>query len=143
MKHPTKRSVSELQLHAKDFIDFTSVLMGIAPELPDRTTLSQLIVFLAIANFDLQGKATTMTDLKEALGPVIGKSLHTTYQVFLDRELKRNDRPTVKGLGWITQEADRADFRRNYLKLTAKGREIMRDILVNLKGPRDGTETKT
>ncbi len=137
-----RRSESELKLHAKDFINFTSVLMDLATELPDRTTVSQLVAFLAIANYDLQGRPTTMVDLREALGPSLGKSLHTTYQIFLDRELRRNDRPTVKGLGWLTQEPDRSDYRRNYLHLTAEGREVMRDLLINLKAPEHGIEAE-
>lgn len=143
MMTQASRSESELKLHAKDFINFTSVLMEVATELPDRTTVSQLVAFLAIANYDLQGRPITMVELREALGPSLGKSLHTTYQIFLDRELRRNDRPTVKGLGWLTQEPDRSDYRRNYLHLTAKGREIMRNILLELKEPKDGAHAAT
>lgn len=87
-------------------------------------TLPQAAFFLEAALADLRGCPTTFSELREALGPIIGKSLHTTYKVFLDEGRNRNGK-REPGVGWLTRETDPKDNRRHYLRLTDAGREVL------------------
>ncbi|MFC6621317.1 hypothetical protein [Novosphingobium panipatense] len=102
-----------------------SSLQKIAETLPERCTTAQLMFFLTAAMHDLNDSPTTLTELREEVGPHVSRSLHTTYKVFLDGPRKRSDYEcTTRGLGWLTAEADPKDGRRKLLRLTEQGRHV-------------------
>jgi hypothetical protein len=134
MKPTSQNSAMLPQLRVGDVKQLTDILAALAEQLPERTTISQMTAFMGAAVADMMGSPATLTQLKETLGPRIGRSVHTTYQVFLDRDIIRNDRPDVKGVGWLTQESDRRDHRKRYLRLTPRGRSIIQLILEEIDG---------
>jgi hypothetical protein len=103
--------------------------MVLAEMAPERLTASQLIFFLLTATADIAGKDPTYSTIKEAVGDKINKSLHSTYKIFLPK-----GRVYPNGLGWLEQEASEADSRVKYLRITKKGREVMREVLDAMKG---------
>jgi hypothetical protein len=76
---------------------------------------------------DLRNTPTTFNEIREAVGPAIGRSLHTTYRVFLDGN-RSSDHNRAKGLGWLHSVVDPTDNRRKYLHLTDKGHEVIQGI---------------
>lgn len=134
LKEP-RRANGRLFKHVGDLTDFSTVLIVLAELSPERTTAAQLSFFLTAAIADLAGKPATFTELRDATGPVIGKSLHTTYQIFLDKERRRSDSVRVsQGVGWLERELDPTDNRRHYLRLTAKGREVIDEVVAAIHG---------
>jgi DNA-binding MarR family transcriptional regulator len=98
---------------------------------PERMTLSQAIFFLMTAIADLSGKQPTFSDIKEAVGTTINRSLHTTYRILLAKS-----RVYPNGLGWLRQELNPNDNREKFLRLTPKGRTVMLGVLRELEeGP--------
>ena len=125
---------AELQGSVSDLRGFSTALVVLGEMAPERTTLPQVAFFLLAALADMTGRAATFTEIRETVGPAIGRSLHTTYQVFLDRERHRSDTAKVTaGMGWLEREADPKDNRKKYLKLTAKGREVVRELAAALQ----------
>jgi hypothetical protein len=116
-----------LQRHIAALRNFSAGLMVLSEIAPDRLSVAQGSFFLLAGLADQAGKAVTYTDLKEALGDVINRSLHTTYRVFLDEGRTRGDCREA-GLGWLTRETDPKDNRRRYLKLTPAGRAILEEV---------------
>lgn len=137
MTNLSKRSGRPGQPSADAALNFASALAMLGSVMPDRTTVPQLVVFLQAAFQDMKDSPATLTDLKTILGPKMGRSLHTTYQIFLDRDLIRNDRPPVRGLGWLTQEPDPSDHRRNYLRLTPRGKLVVSELTRMLEATGD------
>ena len=122
--------VSNSKLRPANFRDLSKSLLILANEAPERTTLAQMTFFLLAGTADLAGKPSTFTEIRDRVGPTVNRSLHTTYKVFLDRPLKRSDYQSKRqGLGWLTREIDPQDNRRNYLRLTAKGRRVLAKAL--------------
>ena len=130
----SQNSVAMPQLRVADVKKLLTVFGALAEQLPERATVGQTSTFLAAAVHDMTGNPATLTDLKDTLGPRMGRSIHTTYQLFLDRDIVRGDRPVVKGLGWLTQEGDRKDYRKKYLRLTPRGRSVVQMILEEFDG---------
>ena len=125
-----KSSADGLALRVGELTDYSTVMLTLAEMVPERTTLAQMTFFLLAAIADLGGKPATFTDIKEAVGPAVNRSLHTTYKLFLDRPLKRSDYESNRqGLGWLTREMDPNDNRKNYLRLTSSGRAIIKMVL--------------
>lgn len=110
--------------------DYTVALIRLAEFSPERTTLAQMTFFLLAAKADLLGKPATFTEIKEQAGPVINRSLHTTYQVFLDKPLKRYDYDSKRtGLAWLTREENPNDNRQKFLRLTPSGQKVLEKVL--------------
>jgi hypothetical protein len=115
--------------------DFSAALIELAEQAPERTTAAQMAFFVLAGMADAAGKPATFTEIRDAVGPTINRSLHTTYKVFLDRVQRRSDTPaTRQGLGWLTREEDPEDNRRKYLRLTPKGRAVIRSLVETLQG---------
>lgn len=95
-----------------------------AEEGHDRLTANQLLFFCTVAEADLKGSPLTLTEAKEVLGPAMNKSVHTSYKTFL---VPRGD-SSAHGIGWLDTEPDPRDMRRNYIRLTARGREIAKAL---------------
>ena len=126
---------SRLPLPVGALRDFSAALIELAEQAPERTTAAQMAFFVLAGMADAAGKPATFTEIKDAVGEAINRSLHTTYKVFLDREQRRSDTAAVRqGLGWLTREEDRADNRRKYLRLTPKGRAVLASLIETLKG---------
>lgn len=106
---------------------FNNALIRLASLAPDRLSLPQAVFFIEAARADLSGQPATFTELRERTGPAISRSLHTTYKVFLDAKNREPRRQTA--LGWLTREIDAEDNRRKYLRLTAKGRRIIEELM--------------
>lgn len=126
----TKPPGKGLALHVRDLRNFSTALIALAEQAPERTTVAQMVFFLLAGMADAAGKPATFTELKEAAGDSINRSLHTTYKLFLDRPQTRSDYDSKRqGLGWLTREIDPRDNRRNYLRLTPKGRSVLLGLL--------------
>lgn len=91
-------------------------------------SLSQVAFFLHAALADLAGKPTTYSDIKDALGDSINKSLHSTYKVLLD-EGRRRGTTRDPGMGWLTREIDPMDNRKKYLRLTSGGERVLLNLV--------------
>ncbi len=86
--------------------------------------------FLLAARADLRGRPSTFSEIRDAVGPSVNRSLHTTYKVFLDKPLKRSDYDSNRaGLGWLTREIDPDDNRKKFLRLTQVGKDVLARIL--------------
>jgi hypothetical protein len=114
---------------------FSEALIKLAEQAPERTTTGQMAFFVLAGIADATGKPATFTEIKEQVGNAINRSLHTTYKVFLDRELRRSDTDSKRaGLGWLTREEDQDDNRRKYLRLTPEGWRVLRELELKLRG---------
>jgi hypothetical protein len=113
----------------RDLRNFSAGMMVLGELAPERLTMSQAIFFLLTGTADVAGKDPTYSNIKEAVGDKINKSLHTTYRIFLEPS-----RVYPNGLGWLTQEPDPNDNRVKFLRLTKKGRAVMREVLEGLSG---------
>nr|WP_294850003.1 hypothetical protein [uncultured Sphingomonas sp.] len=112
-----------------DFGNFSAGMMVLGELAPERLTMSQAIFFVLAASADLAGRDPTYTDVKEAVGDKINKSLATTYKIFLPPS-----RVYPNGLGWLVQEVNPNDTRVKFLRLSKKGRMVMREVLAGMKG---------
>jgi hypothetical protein len=124
-----KRRLDPLTTSVSAFADFSAGLMVIAELAPERLTCSQVIFFLLTGTADIAGRDPTYTDIKEAVGDKINKSLNTTYRIFLEPS-----RLYPNGLGWLKQEPNPDDNRVKFLRLTKKGKDVMRQTLEALRG---------
>lgn len=118
--------------HVAGLRHFSSGLLLLAEMGPERMTAAQSTFFMFAGLADLSGKPATFSELRELLGPVMSRSLHTTYKLFLgedDRESKRQ-----AALGWIMRETDPSDNRRKYLRLTKEGRHVMTELVRAVTG---------
>lgn len=132
MQHAATRP-DPLFKHVRALHDFSSAVMTLAEFAPERMTLAQGVFFLLAAAADIAGRPATFTTVKEAAGPRVNRSLHTTYKVLLDEGRKRGEK-REDGLGWLTREENKADQREKYLRLTPKGREVVRELVVASTG---------
>lgn len=119
---PLYRSVGDLR-------NFSAGMMVLAEMAPERLTAGQLIFFMLAATADIAGKDPTFSDINEAVGGTISKSLHTTYKIFL-----KPSKQYPNGLGWLEQEANPDDNRVKFLRVTKTGREVVREVLDGFKG---------
>lgn len=113
--------------HVRPLKDFSAGLLTLATLAPDRLTAAQLTFFMLAGIADIYGHPTTFTEIRETTGERIGKSLHTTYKVFLDD--KNRDPRRQLALGWLLRETDPSDNRRKYLRLTKEGRKVMSEVI--------------
>ena len=121
-------SPSPKQLQPAELRSFSAALITVAELAPDRMTMSQMAFFLFAAMADLRGTPQTFSEIRDAAGPQIRKSLHTTYKILLDGS-RRSDRADTPGVGWLRREEDPSDNRRKFLRLTDRGRDIVRAII--------------
>jgi hypothetical protein len=91
--------------------------------------MSQAIFFLLTAATEIAGKQPTYSDIKEAIGDKLNRSLHTTYRILLEPS-----RTFPKGLGWLYAEVNPNDNRVKFLRLTEAGKEVLRGINMVMKG---------
>jgi hypothetical protein len=75
------------------------------------------------------GRKPTYSDIKEAVGDQINRSLHTTYRILLEPS-----RVYPNGLGWLKQVPNPMDNRVKFLVMTPKGRKVMEEIMAALEG---------
>lgn len=129
----TKKHHDEsLWKHVGELGDFSSVLTTLTILLPERTTLSQATFFIVAAAADIAGKQPTFTEIKEALGPAINRSLHSTY-----RALLVPSKSVPYGAGLLERRENPNDNRQKILSLTPKGRETVVALITALNGGRD------
>jgi hypothetical protein len=121
--------IDPLFKHVGGLADFSAALIVLAEEAPDRMTMAQGVFFLLAASADLTGKPTTFTEIREAAGETINRSLHSTYRVLL-----KPSRTHPKALGWLERHENPQDNRQKFLKLTPKGRKIVREVVARLTG---------
>lgn len=122
-----------LLAHVKGLEDFSKALMILAELMPDRATTSQACFFLMAARADLAGRPATFTEIKEKAGETIGKSMHTTYKVFL-KGSRRTKGAERAGLEWLTAIENPDDNRQKFLKLTPSGRRVISELAPALPG---------
>lgn len=113
-----------LKGHIGDLVNLSAAMMVMAEMAPDRMSASQMIFFLAAASADLAGKQPTYSEVREALGDDINRTLHTTYRVVLEPS-----RIYPKALGWLSRTQNPNDNREYFLKLTPRGREVLKEVL--------------
>lgn len=113
---------------ARDFQRFGETMLVLAELAPERMTLSQTIFFVLAGTAELSGKQPTFTDIKEAVGEQLNRSLHSTYRVLMEPS-----RAFPKGLGWLTTELNPNDNREKFIRLTAKGRSVLRAVQMTMK----------
>ncbi len=92
-------------------------------------TLSQVLVFLLVAQRDLKGHPITFTEIKESLGANLSRSLHTTYKILLEPTARRPN-----GLGWLKSTENTDDLRQKFLTVTKKGLEVIAAVNSALDG---------
>lgn len=104
----------------------SAFLLYLAEEGNDRLTINQAAFFTIAAAADLRGAPMTLTEIMERGDGIVTKSLKTTYKVLLDPS------PSYKsiGLGWLSREPDPADERKKYLRLTKKGRNVVKAMML-------------
>lgn len=132
---PSKALKTQLALSMSDLTLFSRGLVALAEVAPERMSASQLAFFLLTGLADISNTPTTFTEVKDAVGPVIGRSLHTTYKVFLCED-EVSDKARQQALGWLTAESDSSDRRRKYLRLTERGMNVMGTLMETIKDRR-------
>ena len=123
-----RKSTQTLTLSLKDLQAFSLGLVHLANAVPERTTANQITFFLFAAFADIRGTPLTFNEIRELVGPTLGRSLHTTYRVFLDGN-RTNGKNRASGLLWLHALTDPHDNRRKYLHLTQTGLEVMHGLL--------------
>lgn len=118
--------------HLRELRGFSAGLLVLTELCSERMSPAQVTFFLFAGIADLSGKPATFTDLRELIGPAMGKTLHTTYKAFLDTSERESRRQVA--LGWLMREIDPSDNRRKYLRLTKRGREVMAEVLRAVTG---------
>lgn len=125
----TKTSADGLFKSVSVLSRFSAALVQIGEDAPERMTLSQVIFFMHAATADLAGGRPIFKDIKAHIGPKLGKSLHTTYGIFMEPS-----RSFPHALGWLEAEVNPMDKREKFLRLTTKGRNVVRAIVHQLDG---------
>lgn len=143
MPRQNTRTSAQLTRHVGELTDFSTALIALAELVPERTTLGQITFFLLAGIADIKGSAATFTEIKEAVGPAVNRSLHTTYRLFLDRPSRRSDTGKSRdGLGWLYREENPDDNRQKFLKLTDAGRLVLAEVVEAMNGasPTNGAQ---
>lgn len=119
----------ELFKHVRDLTALSGAMLELSKEAPTRLSVAQMTFFLIAAAADLRGNPAAFGDIKEQFAPKMARTLHSTYRTFLV-----NGHPREPTLGWLDREYDPLDSRRKFLRLTAKGRNVVRLALSSLTG---------
>lgn len=125
-KAPKPDRLSEL---VRPLAGYSASMLYLAEAGNDRLTINQAAFFLLAAAADARGRPMTLSEIMEGTEGVLNRSVANTYKVLLDGNSK--DYRKI-GLGWLEREPDPDDERRNYLRLTAKGREVAKAALLAL-----------
>ena len=96
----------------------------IATSTPCRLSTTQMAVFAFAALAARSGSPTTFSEIRDTFRGAPGGSVHTTYNVFLDRTRERGG-----SLGWLRQVSDPLDMRQKFLHLTPAGRKVAERLL--------------
>ena len=115
--------------HLGNLGQFSEALTLLTTLLPERITLSQATFFLMTASADIAGKQPTFTEIKDALGPAVNRSLHSTY-----RSLLTPSKAVPYGAGLLERYENPDDNRQKILKLSKKGRELIMQMVDQLGG---------
>lgn len=83
-------------------------------------TVPQALFFCAVIEADLMHIDITFTEIREAIGGTISKSLHSTYKSMMEPRGRTNP----NGMGWMVAEPNPDDLRERYLRLTPKGHAV-------------------
>lgn len=110
-----------LSRHTGDFRNLTAALIALADSAPHRMTLSQAVFFLAAGAAVLRGERPTYTDIKNAVGDEVNRSLKTTYRVLLEPS-----RLYPNALHWLDRVENPSDNREKFLVLTPAGRRALK-----------------
>lgn len=113
-----------LKGHVGDLARFSAAMIVCAEMAPHRMTISQVIFFVTAAAAIVAGKQPTYTDIKDAIGEEVGRSLNTTYRVLLERS-----RIYPNALQWLKRETNPADNREQIFDLTPKGRKVLKEVI--------------
>lgn len=128
-----ERRNTPLLKHVGELRDFSASMIVLAELAPERMTMAQGIFFLLAATADLKGNPATFSAIRETVGPVINRSLHTTYKVLLQGP-SRKDNPKQKGLDWLYRETNPEDEREKFLRLTERGRVVIISVIIAITG---------
>ena len=102
----------------------SAFLLYLAEEGNDRLTINQATFLFMAATADLRGAPLTLSEIMALGQGTLTQSLKTTYKVLLEPT------PSYRaGLGWIMREPDPNDERKKYLRLTKKGRHVIKEVL--------------
>lgn len=118
-------NVPTITSEAWTFSLFTTAILELANELPNRVTIRQLLAFAMILEEVSLGRSTTIKGLRTKAGndkrgaEVLGQSIGRTYQIFLAPTRKEPD-----GLGWLYVEENESDRREKFLRLTKEGEAV-------------------
>lgn len=93
----------------------------------ERLTVVQALFFVIAAKAEAKGCYVTLGDIIEEHGDELNRSIVNTYKVLLERSRQYPD-----GLGWLVRQPDPNDERRNFLRLTPKGRKVAEILLQSL-----------
>lgn len=115
-----KRVSINLSRHSGDFGKLTAALIALSDNAPHRMTLSQAVFFLAASTAILRGERPTYTDIKNAVGDEVNRSLKTTYRVLLEPS-----RLYPKALHWLDRAPNPDDNREKFLVLTPAGKRAL------------------
>jgi hypothetical protein len=137
---PTEATTQEvmtalyLREHRKAAEALEFALEHLNTKLPARATARQLLTFAAIARAAANGERITISDVRERFGQAddgseIGANLAKSYLIFVEPSPRD---PTA--LGWVTQQPDAADGRKNYLTLTDAGCLAAKEIFQSMEG---------
>lgn len=113
----------DISSKAQAFAAFERAMRILSDAMPARASLRQGLAFAFVAYVNALGRNVTMTDLRDSFSQLdngaetVGQSLAKSFSLFIDEE-------SSGGLGWITQEVDRSDKRKKYLRLTATGADV-------------------
>lgn len=132
-EHSRPRGVDPLFKHVGALADFSSAMIVLAEFAPKSMTMAQGVFFLLAAGADLAGRPATFSAIRDTAGPVINRSLHSTYKTLLDGP-NRKDNPTQKGLNWLYREVNPSDEREKFLRLTPEGRRVIREVITAITG---------
>lgn len=114
---------------AAEILRWSRGLFLLSRHAPNRLSLPQAAIFLAAAVCDRAGHPGSISSLKETLGPVAGRSVKNSYQVFLDPKESRFGK-----LGWLRRTVNPLDARERLLRLTPKGRRVIDQVAGSSKG---------
>jgi hypothetical protein len=81
-------------------------------------------MFLWLAHADAKGSPASFSDLRAEF-EVFGRSVHTTYKIWLDRSPQ-----FPNALGWLETRPHPDDGRRQTIHLTDKGAKRLRAVLM-------------
>lgn len=124
-KTPTATKPDALFKSVSKLAGLSAFLLYLAEEGNDRLTINQGAFFIIAGAADLRGGPMTLAEIMERGDGILTQSLKNSYRVLLEPS-----KHYTAGLGWLTREPDPEDERKKYLRLTPKGRNVTRAMLL-------------